>query len=153
MPDVKETTEDVIVEKSAPVSRSAWGLALVLTASALGVVLMALASNAGRNSASSGYTLFWVGLIFIFLPIAFYVFREQTSRNERVLLLAFLGVALYLVKVLEYPLYFTFFDEFLHWRTAQDILATGHLFTPNSLLPVSPFFPGLELVTDSLVKL
>ena len=69
------------------------------------------------------------------------------------LLLLLLGVALYLVKVLEYPLYFTFFDEFLHWRTAQDILGSGHLFTPNSLLPVSPFFPGEEIVTDALCKL
>ncbi len=64
-----------------------------------------------------------------------------------------MGVALYLVKVLEYPLYFTFFDEFLHWRTTQDILASGHLFTLNSLLPVSAFFPGQEIVTDALCKL
>ncbi len=91
MPDVKGTTEDVVVEKAAPASGADWRLALVLVASAFGVLLMALADNAGRNSASSAYALFWIGLVIIFSPIAVYVFRPQTSRNERVLLLASFG--------------------------------------------------------------
>src|SRR5205085_2036248 len=34
--------------------------------------------------------------------------------------------------------------------TAQDIVNTGQLFSPNSLLVVSPYYPGLELVTTAL---
>ncbi len=48
------------------------------------------------------------------------------------------------------PLYFASFDEFLHWRTADDILRTGHLFSENSMLPVGPYYPGLEIVTNAL---
>ena len=65
----------------------------------------------------------------------------------------FLGLAIYFVKLLQSPLGFTFFDEFLHWRTANDILRSGHLFKENSLLPVSPLYPGLELATTAVANL
>ncbi|MGH1573713.1 hypothetical protein ACRAWG_27520 [Methylobacterium sp. P31] len=45
------------------------------------------------------------------------------------------------------------FDEFLHWVTLADMLSLDRLFAPNSLLPVSPLYPGLELVTDCLIRL
>jgi len=48
------------------------------------------------------------------------------------------------------PLHFSSFDEFLHWRTADDIARAGHLFSENSMLPVSPYYPGLEIVTNAL---
>ncbi len=38
--------------------------------------------------------------------------------------------------------------NFLHTRTAEDILRSGHLFSENSMLPVSPFYPGLEIMTN-----
>ncbi|GHO83174.1 hypothetical protein KSZ_11800 [Dictyobacter formicarum] len=45
------------------------------------------------------------------------------------------------------------FDEFLHWRSADDISQTGHLFTSNTLLPVGPYYPGVEIVTNALSML
>ncbi len=45
------------------------------------------------------------------------------------------------------------FDELLHYRTVDNILTTRHLFSPNSLLPVSPYYPGMETVTAVLVQL
>ncbi|MGO8477736.1 hypothetical protein ACC739_38260, partial [Rhizobium ruizarguesonis] len=44
-------------------------------------------------------------------------------------------------------------DEFLHWATVKDILEAGRLFLPNPLLPVSPLYHGLELITSALVNL
>ena len=48
---------------------------------------------------------------------------------------------------------FTYFDEFLHWRTYNDILESSHLFTKNLVLPVSAQYPTLEIVTDALTSL
>jgi hypothetical protein len=58
----------------------------------------------------------------------------------------------FLLKVLFWPTNFAQFDEFLHWITASDILEGHRLFLANSMLPVSPLFPGLEVVTTALVN-
>ena len=63
------------------------------------------------------------------------------------ILVILLGLALYAVKVLHSPTGFTHFDEFLHWRSALDVVERQRLFVPNSLLPISPHYPGLEIVT------
>src|SRR6185312_4615280 len=75
------------------------------------------------------------------------------ERRERVGLLLVLQVLLYFVTMLQYPLTFSSFDEFAHWRTAQDISVTGHLFQDNSLLTISPIYPGLEMVTNAVSDL
>jgi hypothetical protein len=77
----------------------------------------------------------------------------KASRFERISLLCVVSVCFYLVKVLYNPLYFTIIDEFLHWRSADDLARSGHLFSANSLLPVSPYYPGLEIVTNALSTL
>ncbi len=67
-------------------------------------------------------------------------------------LVVVLTVAEYLVKVCYSPAAFTYADELMHWRTATDIAATGKLFTANNLLPISPYYPGLEEVTSALAS-
>jgi len=89
----------------------------------------------------------------MFAPIAVRLLLPETPRVERIYLLCVIGVACYLVKVMASPTYFTFYDEFLHWRTADDIARSGHLLTPNTLLPVSPYYSGLEIVTNALSTL
>jgi hypothetical protein len=69
-----------------------------------------------------------------------------------VTLVVVLTVAEYLVKVCYSPAAFTYADELMHWRTATDIMQTGRLFTPNNLLPISPYYPGLEEVTTALAS-
>ena len=60
---------------------------------------------------------------------------------------------LYVVKVMHSPTQFTFGDELQHWLTAQNLLTAQHLFSQNSILPISPYYPGLEIVTSALVNL
>src|SRR6266849_5554459 len=120
---------------------------------AVGVFLVALAYNAGRAAAPWTDTLFWFGLLVLFLPIAGRLFSPAPARRERIALIIVLGIALNLAKFLQYPLYFASYDEFAHWRTAQDIAASGHLFQGNPLLPISPLYPGLEIVTNALSSL
>ena len=118
--------------------------------SGIGVFLIALAYNAGRVASQWAEPLFWLGLLVLFLPIAVRLFSSKLARRERLGLLAVLAILFYFVKFLQYPLYFAYFDEFIHVRTSQDILATGHLFQPNPILSLSPFYPGLEIVTTAV---
>ncbi len=117
---------------------------------ALGICMTAYAFTSSRFGGAGLDTLFLPGLLVMFTPIALRLLLPTVARLERISLLCLLGYACYLVKVLSSPLYFAFFDEFLHWRTLDDIAHSGHLFTPNSLLPVSPYYPGLEIVTNAL---
>jgi hypothetical protein len=77
----------------------------------------------------------------------------QPSSRERLGLVVGLGLALYGVKLLANPIGLTYFDELSHARTALDIANTGQLLHENPLLPISPYFPGLEIATVSLSKL
>jgi hypothetical protein len=119
----------------------------------LGLVVVALADTIARDGSKSAQPLFWAGMALLWvLPILRIVGRE-TSRNERIALLVLLGMALYVVKVLYSPRYFIRYDEFLHWRTAEDIFRSGKLFESNPVLPVSPLYPGLEIATTAVAKL
>ena len=142
--------------KSA-VTRSAseaWGWLPVLgLTSAVGVFLLALAAEAGRLASPWGDPLFWLGLLVLFLPIAARIISPKPARRERIALLVMLGSALYLLRYLEQPLAFGFNDEFLMWRVAQNIATSGHLFLASPLLSISPFYPGLEIVTNALSSL
>jgi hypothetical protein len=116
--------------------------------------MVAVGYTRSRASEGWGEPLFWWGLVLIFAPIAFRLFVIQTlERRERLGLLLVLQVLLYFVTMLQYPLTFSSFDEFAHWRTAQDIAATGHLFQDNSLLTISPIYPGLEMITNAVSDL
>ncbi len=125
---------------------------------------LALISSGGVFSVSYSFTIaragkpgleifFLLGLLLIFAPSLVRLLSTTPSRFERITIVCMAGINLYSIKVLASPLYFSFFDEFLHWRTANDILHTGHLFNSNALLPVSPYYPGLEIVTNALSTL
>ena len=138
----------------ATVARSRWGWlpALCLT-SACGLLILALADTAARANQPAADGLFWLGLLVLFAPVAWRLLSPIAAAAERVALLEVLGVALLFVKTLAYPLGFSAFDEFIDWRTAADIFASGHLFAPNSLLPISASYPGLEIATTALAHL
>ncbi len=84
--------------------------------------------------------------------VAFRMALPQTPRRERIALAVWLGLALYLLKILRSPGGFTFHDEFPHFATVDAILRTQHLFGWNSLQEVSAFFPGLEVATAALAN-
>jgi hypothetical protein len=61
-----------------------------------------------------------------------------------------LAMVLQLSRLVLNPTRFVFHDEFIHADTLRQISATGHLFSFNPLLPVSAYYPGLEIVTDAV---
>jgi uncharacterized membrane protein len=133
-------------------ARWGWLPALTLT-SALALVLAAFAFSASRSGQAWATTLYWISLLLIFAPAALRLAITSIPRRERIGLIVVVGLALYTVKVLHSPLDFTFHDEFLHWRTAADILSSQHLFAENTILTVSPLYPGLEIVTTAFANL
>lgn len=129
-----------------------WLPILTLT-SILGVFLVAYAYTTARSGATGAILFYWLGLLIIFVPSAVRLISPATSRFERISLLCVTGICFYLFKVMYSPLNFSDYDAFLHWRTAIDIARSNHLFTVNAMLPVSPDYPGLEIVTDTLSTL
>ncbi len=128
-------------------------LPLLALTSALGMLLVAYAFHASRLGEAGLDTFFFAGILLIFIPPLARLISPAPSRIERIGLVCMVGLYCYLIKVMASPLYFSFFDEFLHWRTVNDIASSGHLFSENALLPVSSYYPGLEIVTNALASL
>jgi hypothetical protein len=131
-----------------------WGWLPQLTLfSSFCVMLVALAMTGARYYLPNSEALFWIAILAMYALNISRLLSTGASRRERLGIVMLLGLAIYFVKIIRSPSYFSFYDELLHQRTIADILATNTLFTPNTLLPVSPLYPGLEILTDALVKL
>ncbi len=113
---------------------------------------MAIAHSIARYDSPWSQHMYWVANLVIFVPLATRLLMPGLRRREAIACVLWLGASLYSVKLFQSPLGFSFFDEFLHWRTASDMLVTGRLFYENSLLPVSPLYPALEIVATALVN-
>ena len=124
---------------------------LILSA---GLLLMALAATAARTASPrpSLDVLYAVGLAVVFLPPAARIAYRGTPRRERLALAVALPAALQLSRTILHPTFFAYHDEMIHANTLRVIGATHHLFTQNPLLPVSSYYPGLEVVTDGVVQ-
>jgi uncharacterized membrane protein/uncharacterized protein YjeT (DUF2065 family) len=136
--------------------RSRLPVSVVALSAAIGVLVVAAAYTAGRlgrSGAPWSDWAYWVGQLLILTPVAARMLsRRSLAGSETATLVVVLTVAEYLVKVCYSPAAFTYADELMHWRTAADITQTGRLFTPNNLLPISPYYPGLEEVTTALAS-
>jgi hypothetical protein len=144
----------LVVGQRNPAARPRVGsLALLSVTAVFGLLVVSAADNAARDGVSWAGTLFWVGLLMTFLPIAARLLLPAASREERLALVSILGLSLYLVKVFHSPAGFTLHDEFIHWRNVQNTLSSGHLFQQNPALPVTADFPGLQAVTTAVVQL
>jgi hypothetical protein len=129
-----------------------WLSILTLT-STLGVLSVAYAYTSARYGVLGGDPFFWFGTLLIFVPPLVRLISPVATRFERINLLCVIGICFYFIYVMNTPLGFSAFDGSVHWRTLDDITRSGHLFSENSLLPISPFYPGLEIVTNAFSTL
>lgn len=120
---------------------------------ALMILVQAVAAAASRNGHSWADTLYWLSVNGMVLIVAGVQLFARVTPKERLGMVIALGLALYSIKLLAYPAGFTYFDELSHTQTAVDIFHSGHLFHANSLQPVSPYYPGLELITVTFAHL
>jgi hypothetical protein len=129
---------------------------VVALCSAVGVLVVSAAYTAGRlghYDARWADQLLWAGQALIILPVAVRLLsRRLLTEGSAIALVVVLTVSEYLTKVCYSPAAFTYVDELAHWRSAENLLHTGKLFTANYALPISPDYPGLEEVTAALVS-
>lgn len=123
--------------------------ALALSAS-LGFALIVVAYAAARNGHAWGQYCYWAGEAIMFLPLAARVaLSRRLSEGEAVGLVLVAALLQYLVQFAYSPLRFAFPDAIAHWQTTVDVIRTHHLFHVNYVLPISPYYPGLELITSA----
>lgn len=147
-------TEPRAAETALADQELSWGwLPALSLLEACGLYLLSIADTYARAWNQWAEILFWATIFVLVLPIAIRLVSAHASRRERIGLVALLGLALYLVKVMHSPFAFTFSDELLHANTAIKIIQSHHLFPPNNILPVIAYYPGLETVTSALAEL
>jgi hypothetical protein len=128
------------------VSRSRLGSVVAIVG--VGLLMVGVGDALGRTGHQSPVVpLFLAGLIFIFAPCAWRLTGTAATRNERVWVSVILGLGLMASYVFRSPLIFDNFDELAHSATLTRLLDSRALFQDNPILPVSPYYPGLELVT------
>ncbi len=127
-------------------------LPLVLVATSVGTLLISVAFALGRASEPGGDQLYWAGEILYFLPPALFLLasRKITVRESTIIALA-LPVLAYVIRECYSPDAFHFQDEMQHLITLHSIVTSHHLFASNPSLPISPYFPGLEIVTSGVM--
>jgi hypothetical protein len=116
----------------------------VLALSAFGVLLVALAYDAGRDQRPGAMAIYWLGQVVVFSPVvARLLSRRLAGTAEAFLLVIGLAVNQYATKWIYSPDQFRFPDELQHWLGTTLIMETGRLFQVNAALPPAVNFPGL----------
>ena len=94
--------------------------------------------------------LWYVGFLIIVAPFAALLLVQGRSAHQRLGAALALTLTLYASWLLSNPVMSTRFDENLHVTTLVDLIGHAEFFQLNSMLPVSPHFPGLELATSGV---
>lgn len=91
--------------------------------------------------------LWYAGFLLIVAPYAALLLVPGRSGHQRLGASLALTLIVYASWLLSNPVLSTRFDENLHVTTLVDLVEHAEFFQLNSMLPVSPHFPGLELAT------
>jgi hypothetical protein len=126
--------------------RSRLGVVLVLVG--LGLLMQGGADALARiGHGSPALPLFLFGIALDFAACAWRLTSEHATRKERLWVSVVLGLGLFASYAMLHPLLLDSFDELAHLGTLTRLLNSHALFPRNSILPVSPYYPGLELAT------
>jgi O-antigen/teichoic acid export membrane protein len=131
-----------------PITETASRLGTVVAVVGVGLLITGLGDALARSGQQwPALPLFFLGLITIFVPCAWRLAGGNAARYERVAVSLVLGVALLGSYYMRSPLIFDWFDELIHGATLTQMLRGRTLDVHNSILPISPYYPGLELFT------
>ncbi len=136
-----------------PARRDGHRLALALAVAAIGVLTVAVSFAIGRADATGAEILLWIGRALIWLPLMLIAVAPRVADAQRLAALVALAVAQSLTKWMYAPRDLRFPDELQHLRTALEVAQHDTLAVDNPTLPVSPSFPGLEVLTDALASI
>ena len=91
--------------------------------------------------------LWYVGFVAIVVPFAWLLLAPSRTGHQRLGAALAFGLIMYGSWLLTNPVMSTRFDENLHVTTLVDMVEDAEFFHPNTMLPVSPHYPGLEFAT------
>jgi len=124
---------------------------VVTVAVAIGLLIGAFGVVLSRDGArAEGLDLYFVGIAVVFASCAWRLFGTAAGRTERLQVSILLGLGLVIIASLSFPLIPDAYDEMLHETTLWQIVDLRTLFSRNTVLPVSPYYPGLELETAAV---
>lgn len=127
-------------------------LASFCLAQAVCVLVIVGAYALSRQQSHYANKVYWIGAIaFIVLPFVIAARSRVTTAGGAVAALN-VAVAALAVRFSYAPGQFRFLDEYQHLGTLSTLLDHNHLFLPNAALPVSPEYPGLEIVVSTVVQ-
>ena len=93
--------------------------------------------------------MFLLGISLQFAACAWRLLGAAAARTERIWVSLALGVGLFASYVMLQPFLLNAFDELTQMGTLVRLLDSHTLFPTNNILPVSPYYPGLELATSA----
>jgi hypothetical protein len=128
-------------------------LAPIALVAGAGLLVCSLANALSRATLAPSPLLYWAGILIIAVPIFFRLTSREASTRERFALVCLLGLSLYAVKVVRDAPIFTFSDELVHAFNANQVVDRHHLFHANSIIAVTPYFPGLEGAASALMSI
>src|SRR5215475_9340251 len=125
---------------------------LVGATTGLGLWGEGLAVAVAPRHPAAGQLLFFVAIV---VPFAIFLTVLMVPRlgSLREITVAILGLYPAIVYRMTSPLVLAGYDEHQHAQSLLNLLNGSGLFSPNPTLPVSPFYPGLELFTASAIRL
>ena len=142
--------EPVAPAESRP--RTSWaGPAIVIVA--IGVLGQAWLGYQGRTTGGFSSVLWYVTLGLIFVPPTALIMSGRITDRAKIWFALYMALALLATRFVLYPQQFAYHDELLNYRVLLSIEQTRHLFTPNSLLPDTADYPGMEIATAAVHQL
>lgn len=128
---------------------TAW-TGLVMVTVALGTLGQAWVGYEGWTTGSSSALLWYLTLCLIFTPSAALILSRRLTDQAKVWFSLYMSLALFATRFILYPSQFVYHDELMNYRVLLSIEHSHHLFTPNSLLPDTADYPGMEIATAAV---
>ena len=124
---------------------------LAILVSLVGLFVQVVGYSRGwSGDDGTAIVLWYVGFALIVLPFAALLVLDGRSAHQRLGASLALTLVVYASWLLTNPVMSTRFDENLHVTTLVDLIEHAEFFRVNSMLPVSPHFPGTELATAGI---
>ncbi len=123
---------------------------LAILVALIGLFVQVVGYSRGWGNQTGAIELWYVGYALIIAPFAGLLVVRDRSAHQRLGAALALSLIAYASWLLSNPLLSTRFDENLHVTTLVDLVEKAEFFHLNSMLPVSPHFPGLELATAGI---
>ncbi|WP_418004903.1 hypothetical protein ACNO8X_08270 [Mycobacterium sp. PDNC021] len=127
-----------------------WPLTVLAAGAGLAIVGYSYRLSGTGGPPSAYYLVFWGGMLLAALPAAAKLIGRAGGRTDRLWAVAMLGLVTMAPKLIRNPFGPRYHDEYAHWRQAVDLVDSGHLFQPNTLIPIVQFYPGTSGLTGAI---